>query len=321
MVEAINQALHEEMQRDSRIVVLGEDVAREGGIFRATVGLQKEMGSNRVFDTPVSESGIVGVSIGLAISGLRPVPELQFSGFSYFAFHQIESHLARLRRRSQGRFTCPIVIRMPYGAGIRALEHHSESREAYYAHTPGLVTVVPRSPRVARGLLKAAIRSEDPVIFLEPAALYRKFREELPKDDAMPTLGQAEVVREGDDVTIVSYGHMLQRSLEAAEQLIQEKIACEVIDLQTIAPLDWTTVLDSVKKTGRLVVLHEGPRSFGVGAEVAARVAETAIDSLEAPVRRITGFDLHPPLAAREQWFLPDVSDIERAVRETVAYT
>lgn len=320
MVQAINQALREEMSRDHRVILLGEDVAREGGIFRVTAGLLKAFGEERVFDTPVSESGIIGVSLGLAISGLRPVPELQFSGFSYYAFHQIESHVSRYRRRSQGRFPCPMVIRMPYGAGVRALEHHSESREAYYAHTPGLTVVIPRSPRRARALLKSCIRSPDPVIFMEPKALYRSVREEIPEEEELAPLGSAEVVREGRHITVVSYGHMLHRSAQALDHLAKKGVEGELIDLQTIAPLDGDTVIQSVKKTGRLVVVQEAASSFGPAAEVMARVCEEALEYLEAAPKRVSGFDVPVPLYAREEAYLPASADIAHAIEDVLEH-
>lgn len=322
MVEALNQAMREELARDERVLILGEDVGVDGGIFRVTDGLLREFGEHRVVDTPLAESAIVGCSIGLAITGYRPIAEIQFSGFAYFAFHQLESHASRYRRRSQGRYTVPLVVRMPYGAGVRALEHHSESREAYYAHTPGLKVVIPRSPRKAWELLKASIRDPDPVVFMEPKALYRRGREELPEDgEDVPPLGGCEVVREGDDLTLVAYGHMLYRTLQAAETLAEEDgIRPEVLDVQVIAPLDSDTIVGSVKKTGRLVVVHEAPRTLGLGAEIVARVTEDAFLRLEAPPRRVTGYDVHPPLLAREQAYLPDAGRILRAARETLAF-
>lgn len=298
MIQALNLALREEMQRDPHVVVIGEDVGKEGGVFRVTDGLQQSFGESRVVDTPLAESAIVGTSIGLAIGGLRPVAEIQFQGFAWYAFHQIENHLARVRWRSRGRLACPVVIRMPYGAGIHALEHHSESREAYFAHTPGLKVVVPRSPSTARALLRASIRDDDPVIFLEPAALYRT-KEEVPEELEPIAIGRSEVLREGTDVTLVSYGHMLQRTLAAADEL--KEGTAEVIDLQTLAPLDLTTVQESVRKTGRCVIVHEAPQTLGLGAEIAASLADECIDSLKAPVRRVTGYDVPVPLPAREE--------------------
>ncbi len=318
MIEALNLALNEAMEDDDRVLVLGEDVGVDGGIFRLTEGLLDSFGATRVIDTPLAESAIVGMAIGLAVYGLKPVAEMQFSGFSYFAFHQLESHAARLRWRSQGRFGVPLVVRMPYGAGVRALEHHSESREAYFAHTPGLKMVIPSGPRNARALLAAAIDDPDPVIFFEPKALYRSHREEVPDERETMALGEARVVREGSDITLVAYGAMLPRVLEAAEALAEDGAEAEVIDLLTISPLDDATVCRSVRKCGRAVVVHEAPRSFGPGAEIVARLVENVFYHLEAPVGRVTGFDIHVPFFAREQAYLPDVPRIVHAARETL---
>ncbi|MFQ6012399.1 MAG: alpha-ketoacid dehydrogenase subunit beta [Thermoplasmata archaeon] len=322
MVQALNQAMREEMTRDENVLLLGEDVGVDGGIFRVSDGLINEFGEQRVVDTPLSEIAIVGTAIGLALTGFRPIAELQFSGFSYQAFHQVEAHASRYRRRSRGRYTVPLVIRMPYGAGVRALEHHSESRETYYAHTPGLKVVIPRSPRKAWELLKASIRDPDPVVFMEPKALYRRGREELPKDRRdVPPLKGAEVIQEGEDLTVIAYGAMLYRAMEAVKTLEEEDVVnAEVIDLQTIAPLDGDTINASVRKTGRAVVIHEAPRTLGVGAEVAARITEESFLSLEAPVRRITGYDIQVPLFAREQLYLPSEERILQGMRETLAF-
>ncbi|HKK29359.1 MAG TPA: alpha-ketoacid dehydrogenase subunit beta [Alphaproteobacteria bacterium] len=321
MVEALNLALAEEMRRDEKVLVMGEDVGVDGGIFRITKGLIDEFGEERVMDTPLAESGIIGTAIGMAFMGLRPVPEIQFSGFSYFAFHQIEGHAARMRWRSRGKYTVPMVVRMPYGGGVRALEHHSESREAYYAHTPGLRTVIPSGPRNACGLLKAAIRDPDPVIFLEPKAIYRAFREEVPEGQEPHALDQASVVREGSDLTVVAYGAMLHRALEAVQRLEDEDGAtCDVIDLLTIAPLDYQTVEASVRKTGRAVVVTEAPLSYGPAAEIAARIGEGAFLKLEAPINRVTGWDIHMPFFSREQSYLPSVDRIVMAARETLSF-
>ncbi|MFW5833205.1 MAG: alpha-ketoacid dehydrogenase subunit beta, partial [Pseudomonadota bacterium] len=251
MIEALNLALHEAMEADDRVLVLGEDVGVDGGIFRLTEGLIETFGEERVVDTPLAESAIVGMAIGLAVYGLRPVAEMQFSGFGYLAFHQLESHAARLRWRSQGRFGVPLVVRMPYGAGVRALEHHSESREAYFAHTPGLKMVIPSGPRNARALLKSAIEDPDPVIFFEPKALYRGYREEVPDEPETLPIGEARVVREGRDITLVAYGAMLKRVREAADRLAEDGVEAEVIDLLTLSPLDDATVAKSVRKCGR----------------------------------------------------------------------
>jgi pyruvate dehydrogenase E1 component beta subunit len=319
MVQALNLALKQEMARDERVIVLGEDVGRDGGVFRVTEGLIEEFGEERVLDTPLAESGIVGMSIGMAINGLRPVCEIQFSGFTYQAFHQVESHAARMRWRTQGRLTVPMVLRAPYGGGVRALEHHSESREAYYAHTPGLKMVIPSGPRNARALLVSAIRDPDPVIFYEPKAVYRAFREEVPDEEETLPLGQSQVVREGGDLTIVTYGAMVRPTLEAAERLAEKGGAqAEVVDLLTLAPLDDRHVTASARKTGRVLVVHEAPRSFGAGAEIVARLVEQCFYHLETPVRRVTGFDVVMPLFAREKHYMPHADRIVKAAREVL---
>lgn len=321
MVEAINLALRQEMEADDDVVLLGEDVGVDGGIFRATVDLIEEFGEDRVIDTPLAESGILGFSIGMAIRGLKPVPEMQFSGFSYLGFHQLESHAARLRWRSQGRFTVPMVVRMPYGGGVRALEHHSESREVFYAHMPGVKLVVPSGPRNARALLVAAIRDPDPVIFFEPKAIYRAFREEVPDEDDTREIGKAEVVREGGDLTLIAYGAMLTRALEAADVLSEEDgVEAAVIDLLSLSPLDHETVSQSVTQTGRAVMVHEAPLSYGPGGEIAARLMEDAFLYLEAPLARVAGPDVHMPYFAREQRYLPSVERIVTAARETLSF-
>ncbi len=321
MVQAINLALRQEMEKDDRVVVLGEDVGVDGGVFRVTDGLIEEFGEERVMDTPLAESGIIGVSVGMAVYGLRPVCEIQFSGFSYEGFHQLESHAARLRWRSGGRFHVPMVLRAPYGGGVRALEHHSESREAYYAHTPGLKTVIPSTPRNARALLVSAIRDPDPVVFYEPKAVYRAYREEVPEEEETIPIGQSEIIREGSDITLVAYGAMVHPTLEAAVEL-QEKdgVEAEVVDLLTIAPLDDERFTQSVKKTGRAVVVHEAPRSYGPGAEIMARLVEKSFLYLEAPIRRVTGFDIVIPLFQREKDYIPNVDRIVQAARETLSF-
>jgi len=321
MVQAINLALHQEMEKDDSVVVLGEDVGIDGGVFRVTDGLLDKFGESRVMDTPLAEAGIIGFSVGMALYGLKPVCETQFSGFSYLGFHQLESHAARLRGRSAGRFTVPMVLRTPYGGGVRALEHHSESREAYYAHTPGLKMVIPSSPRNARALLVSAIRDPDPVVYFEPKALYRAFREEVPDDEETMEIGRSRVAREGKDVTLISYGAMLHETLEAASVLAEKHgVEAEVIDLLTISPLDDELFTESARKTGRIVVIHEAPRSFGPGAEVVARLVEKSFLYLEAPIRRLTGFDLVIPLFQREKAYLPSVKRIVQAARETLDF-
>jgi len=320
MVQALNLALRQEMEKDDRVIVLGEDVGRDGGVFRVTEGLIDQFGEERVLDTPLAESGIAGMSIGMAIYGLRPVCEIQFSGFSYFCMHQIESHASRMRWRSQGHLTVPMVLRAPYGGGVRALEHHSESRETFWAHIPGLKMVIPSGPRNARGLLISAIRDPDPVIFYEAKAVYRAFREEVPEEEETVPIGEAQRVREGKDLTMISYGAMMRPTLEAAS-LLQEKdgVEAEVIDLLTISPLDEATLVESVKKTGKAVIVHEAPRSFGPGAEIASRLMEKAFFYLEAPIARVTGFDVVIPLFSKEQAYLPNAQRITKAARNLLS--
>ena len=319
MVDALNTALHQEMEQDDSVMVLGEDVGVDGGVFRVTEGLLDAFGEKRVIDTPLAEAGIVGTSIGMAIFGLRPVCEIQFSGFSYLAFHQLEAHAARMRWRSRGAYTVPMVLRTPYSGGVRALEHHSESREAYWAHTPGLKMVIPSTPRNARALLISAIRDPDPVIFYEPKAVYRAFREEVPEEEETWPIGKAQVVREGEHLTMISCGAMMRPTLEAADKLAQEDdVEAEVIDVLTIAPLDHHTFAESAKKTGRVVIIHEAPRSFGPGAEIVARLIESSFWYLEAPIRRVTGYDVVIPLFAYEKAYLPSAGRVLAAARETL---
>jgi len=320
MAKAINMALAEAMERDDRVIVMGQDVGQDEGVFRITEGLFARFGETRVIDTPLAESAIVGTAIGMAIYGLRPVCEIQFSGFDYYNFHQLESHAARFRNRTRGRITVPMVMRAPYGGGIRALEHHSESREAIYAHTPGLKVVIPSGPRNARALLHSAIQDPDPVIYYEPKAVYRLFKEEVP--DQMETLpiGQARVVRKGKDLTVISYGASLRASAEACEILEEDGISPELIDLLTISPLDIKTIVESVRKTGRAIVVHEGPRSCGLAAEVIANINEHVLLYLEAPVKRVTGYDLPMPYFSKELAYLPDAEKVVFAARETVGF-
>jgi pyruvate dehydrogenase E1 component subunit beta len=318
MVQALNLALHQEMEKDERVIVLGEDVGLDGGVFRVTDGLIGQFGAQRVVDTPLAESAIVGMSIGMAVYGLRPVCEIQFSGFAYHNFHQLENHAARIRRRTQGRFHVPMVLRAPYGGGVRALEHHSESREAYWAHTPGLKMVIPSGPRNARALLVSAIRDPDPVVFYESKALYRAFREEVPEAEELMPIGSSQIAREGRDVTLIAYGAMLQPALEAAAELQQKDgLQAEVIDLLSLAPLDDTLLIQSVQKTGHAVVIHEAPRSFGPAAEIVSRLVESAFYYLEAPVERVTGYDVIIPLFNREKSYIPNAERIVRATRKT----
>ncbi len=320
MVQALNHALDEEMARDDSVLILGEDVGLDGGVFRVTDGLIEKYGEERVIDTPLAESLIVGTAVGMAVYGLKPVCEIQFSGFSYLAFHQLESQAARLRWRSQGAFHVPLVVRMPYAGGVRALEHHSESREAYWAHTPGLKMVIPSGPRTARALLLSAIRDPDPVVFYEPKSIYRAFREEVPDEEETLPIGKAQILREGQDITLIAYGAMMRPALEAAEVLSKEDGAeAEVIDLLTISPLDYETFTASVQKTGRAVVVHEAPRSFGPGAEIVSRLMEKSFWHLEAPIQRVTGWDIIIPLFAYEQMYLPSVDRVVRAAREALS--
>ena len=320
MIQALNMALHQEMDKDDSVIVLGEDVGVDGGVFRATDGLINSFGDQRVLDTPLAESGIVGMSVGMALYGLKPVCEIQFSGFSYLNFHQIESHASRLRWRSQGRFHVPMVLRTPYGGGVRALEHHSESREAFWAHMPGLKMVIPSGPRNARALLVSAIRDPDPVIFYEAKALYRAYREEVPEEEETLPIGRSQVVREGKDVTLISYGAMMRPTLEAAQELEdREGIQAEVIDLLTISPLDDELFVESVRKTGHAAVIHEAPTTFGPGAEIVSRIMEKAFYYLEAPISRITGFDVIIPLFSREKSYIPSTQRIVRSIHNMLS--
>jgi pyruvate dehydrogenase E1 component beta subunit len=321
MVTALNLALLQEMERDPDVLILGEDVGVDGGVFRVTDDLQRKFGSQRVIDSPLAEAAIIGTSVGMALYGLKPVCEIQFSGFAFQCFHQIENHMARYRMRSQGRFHCQVVVRMPYGGGVRALEHHSESEEQFYAHIPGLKMVIPSGPRNARALLASAIRDPDPVVFFEAKALYHAAKEEVPDEAETLPIGRALIDREGTALTLVAYGAMVRVAREAAETLAEEDgVEAEVIDLLTIAPLDRETVVASVKKTGRAVVVHEAPRSFGAGAEIATSIMEGAFLSLEAPVRRVTAYDVPFVGFAREKANVPDVARVVAAAREILTY-
>jgi pyruvate dehydrogenase E1 component beta subunit len=319
MIEAINRAHAWEMAHDPTVVVLGEDVGVNGGVFRATAGLQQKFGAERVQDTPLAEGMIAGMSIGMASEGLRPVAEIQFMGFIYPAMDQIANHMARMRNRTRGRITLPIVMRMPHGGGIHAPEHHSESLEAMLAHHPGLRVVCPSSPARAYGLLLAAIREPDPVMYLEPVRLYRLVRQELADDGQALPLDVCYRLREGSDVTIVTWGAMTFETLRAAEQLQKDGVSCEVIDLATLSPIDHDTILESVAKTGRLVIVHEAPRNCGIGAEIAATVAEHGLYDLQAPILRVTGYDTVMPLSRLEYDYIPSIARITDAVRETLA--
>jgi pyruvate dehydrogenase E1 component beta subunit len=319
LVQAVRDGLGTEMEQDDDVVVLGEDVGKNGGVFRATDGLYEEFGEDRVIDTPLAESGIVGTSIGMAAYGLRPVPEIQFMGFIYPAFDQIVSHAARLRTRSRGRYTCPMVVRAPYGGGIRAPEHHSESTEAFFVHQPGLKVVIPSTPYDTKGLLTSAIRDPDPVIFLEPKLIYRAFREDVPADSYEVPIGEAAVRKEGTDISVFTWGAMAQQTLEAAENL-EGEIDVEVVDLRTLSPLDEETIVESFEKTGRAAVVHEAPKTGGIGAEIVATLQEESLLYQEAPVERITGFDTPFPLYALEDYYLPEPARIEDGIRDAVDF-
>ena len=321
MVDAIDLALLQAMERDPKIVILGEDVGRDGGVFRVTDGLMQRFGEQRVIDTPLAESGIVGMAIGMAIAGYHPVAEIQFAGFSYPAYDQLVSHAARMRTRSRGEFTVPLVVRMPYGGGIRALEHHSESMEAIYAHVPGLKVVIPADPYEAKGLLTAALADPDPVVFFEPARVYRAIKSEVPEEPYVLPLGKARVVREGRDVTLIAWGAQVRTVKEAAEQLEAEGAAnVEVIDVRTLSPFDFETVIASVSKTGRAVIVHEAPKTCGFGAEISAEIMERAVLHLQAPVVRVAGFDTIPPLAKLEDYYQPDAEMVVDAVKSLVRF-
>ena len=320
LVQAVRDGLYGELERDDDVLVMGEDVGRNGGVFRATQGLYEEFGEDRVVDTPLAESGIVGTAIGMAAYGLRPVPELQFAGFMYPGFDQLVSHAARLRTRSRGRYTCPITVRAPYGGGIRAPEHHSESKEAFYAHEPGLQVVVPSNPHDAKGLLAAAIRDPDPVVFLEPKLVYRAFREAVPEAPYTVELGTADVVREGEDVSVFTWGAMVRPTLDAAEELADDGIDAEVVDLRTLKPFDIETVVASFEKTGRAAVVHEAPKTGGLAGELIATIQAEALLYQEAPIERITGFDVPFPLYALEDYYLPETARIKDGIRETVDF-
>ncbi|MBW3581671.1 MAG: alpha-ketoacid dehydrogenase subunit beta [Euryarchaeota archaeon] len=325
VIEAINRAMDDEMLHDDTVLILGEDVGKDGGIFRVTDGLMDKYGKERVIDTPLAESGIAGTAIGLAVNGMRPIAEFQFSGFSYQAFHQFESHAARMRKRTQGGITLPLVMRMPYGAGVRALEHHSESRETYWIHTPGLKCVIPSSPRKAYWLLRASVRDPDPVMWMEPKYLYRRGKEEFEvgPDIGIDPLPGALIEQEGDDVTVVSYGASFQVAAKACETLEEEKgISVELIDIPVLSPYDSETVNKSVRKTGRCVVFHEAHRTLGMGAEIAARITEEeeTLFRLEAPVVRVTAPDIIVPLLTREMAYLPDQGRLVEAVEKVMDY-
>jgi pyruvate dehydrogenase E1 component beta subunit len=321
MVQAINLALRQEMARDERVLILGEDVGCNGGVFRVTDGLLEAFGEMRVVDTPLAESAIVGTAIGMALAGLRPVGEMQFAGFSYLMLPQLEGNASRFRSRSQGQFSVPLVIRMPYGGGVRAIEHHSESRETLYAHLPGVKVVIPSGPRNARALLVAAIRDPDPVVFMEPTRSYRAFKEEVPEEPELMPLGQAQRVQEGSDITVISWGTMMPLTAEAVKQVGQQQGAqIELIDLLTISPLDAATIAHSVKKTGRCVVVQESPPTLGVASEIIAQINDRVLLYLEAPVKRVSHYDVVTPYFGRELFYLPDVERICQAIEQTLNF-
>jgi len=323
MVEALNLALDEALKNDQQVCLMGQDIGVNGGVFRVTKDLQAKYGADRVMDTPLAECGIIGTAVGMAIYGMKPIAEIQFSGFTMQAFDQIEQNMARYRNRTQGRFNIDMVMRAPYGGGIRAVEHHSESREAYWVHTPGLKVVIPSGPRNARALLAASIADPGPVIFYEPKSIYRAFREDVPDSPETMELGKADIAQSGDDITIISYGAMMRPAREAVEDLSElHNINAELIDLLTISPIDTETLLQSVTKTGRCIIVHEGHQTCGVGAEIAARLAEGgAFEYLVAPLKRLTAPDIPHPYFQVEQHFLPDPDDIIGAARELMEWT
>lgn len=319
LIEAITQALAYEMRHDETVLVLGEDVGINGGVFRATAGLQQIFGDQRVLDTPLDETTIAGLTVGLATQGMKPVAEAQFDGFMYPMVDHIICHAARMRYRTRGRLTCPMVLRVPWGGGIRAPEHHSEANESIFTNVPGLRVVMPSSPQRAYGLLLAAIRDPDPVIFFEPKRIYRQYKEEVPDDGEALPLDVCFVLRDGSDVTLVSWGSQIKETLETADALAKEGISAEVIDVACLKPLDFDTILQSVKKTGRCVIIHEAAKTAGFGAEIAARLAEEALYDLQAPVERVTGYDTHIPLFRLEMKYLPSVEKILAAVKRTLS--
>jgi len=320
MVQALNQALAQEMERDKRVLIMGEDIGVDGGVFRITDGLMDKFGGSRVIDTPLAESAIVGAAIGMAAYGFCPVVEIQFMGFMYLAYNQILAHAARLRNRSRGRYSMPLVIRMPYGAGVRALEHHSESTEAIFCHIPGLKVVVPSTPYDAKGLIISSIRDEDPVIFLEPKKLYRAGKQEVPEEDYEVPLGEAKVVREGEDFTIIAWGAMVPVAQKASEMIEKSGVFPEVIDLRTLSPIDYNTIVKSIKKTGRTLIVHEAPKTCGLGAEIAALINEKALLNLEAPVMRVTGYDITVPLLKNEDYYYPSPERVLYSIKKLMEW-
>lgn len=320
MLAAINLALHEEMEKNKQVVMIGEDIGKDGGVFRATKGLQEKFGQERVMDSPLAESGVIGTSIGMSINGLKPVVEIQFSGFIYPGFEQIISHASRMRLRTRGKLTCPLVIRAPCSGQVHAPEHHSESMEALYAHIPGLKVVIPSNPYDAKGLLISAIQDPDPVLFLEPKKLYHSVKGEVPEKPYTVPLGKANIVQEGKDVTLVSWGVMMPLCKQIAEKAKELNTQVELIDMRTVSPLDMETVITSVKKTGKLIIIHEGPRSCGIGAEISADVAEKAVLDLKAPIKRITGYDVVYPQYKLEKYYGPQLKQIMKAIEEVTHF-
>ncbi|TCG10957.1 alpha-ketoacid dehydrogenase subunit beta [Mycoplasma todarodis] len=321
-IEALTNALEVAMEADERIVIFGEDAGFEGGVFRATQGLQKKFGEDRVFDAPISEATIVGTGVGLAIAGMKPVVEMQFQGFSYAGLQQLFTHAARIRNRSRGRFSCPLIVRMPMGGGVRALEHHSESIEAIFAHIPGVKVVMPSNPYDMKGMMLAALKEDDPVVFLESKKIYRAFKQEVPEGMYKVELGKANVIKEGESVTVVTYGAQVHDSIKAVEELMQTnpEIDVELIDLRTISPIDTETLVNSIKKTGRMIIVHEAVKSFSVSSEIMARVSEKAFEYLEAPISRVTGYDITIPLATGEKHHMVDSKKIAEKIKEVVAF-
>lgn len=319
MVQAINTALKQEMEKDPTVILLGEDIGINGGVFRVTEGLWQKFGDKRVIDTPLAESGLIGASIGMAVYGLKPVPEIQFDGFSIPAFDQLINHASRIRNRTRGRFHVPLTVRIPYSGGIRALEHHSDSPETYFVHTPGLKVVVPSGPYDAKGLLVSAIRDPDPIIYLEPKRIYRAIKEEVPEEEYTIPIGEAKIVQPGGDITVITYGAMLKIVKEAVEK-IGERRSIEVIDLRTLSPMDTDSVIKSVSKTGRCVIVHEAQRTLGMAAEIIARINEKALLSLEAPIERVTGYDVVYPLPKLENYYLPNADRIVDAIERTMNF-
>ncbi|MBM7560822.1 alpha-ketoacid dehydrogenase subunit beta [Fusibacter tunisiensis] len=320
LLEAVNQAMDQSMAQDDKVIVFGEDVGVEGGVFRATKGLQEKYGIERCFDSILAESSIVGSGIGMAINGLKPVVEIQFSGFMFPGYNQIVTHAARMRNRTRGRYTVPMVIRMPYGGGVRALEHHSESLEVLFAHTAGLKVVIPSTPYDAKGLLMAAIQDPDPVIFMEPKRIYRAFKQDVPDEAYTIPIGKAKIVKSGTDLTVVAWGAMVRETQKAIEHLEKEGFSIELIDLRTISPIDKETIIQSVQKTGRFCVVHEAAQTYGPGAELITTVNEGAFLYLEAPPKRIASVDTIVPLPKGEQYYVPDVGQIVSELRDVLKF-